>query len=277
MLAEDAPEDVRLTDEQREGVEALRAAFEEERRAYMREHADELRELRRRGNVQEPVTDRRRGDDGERGPEADQRPRRQEDGRRPRRPDRDEGMDDGGGVEMDGMAPESNQREQEAARRRLREVMAGSPGVEKLYADVWEILTEPQQAHVEAQIARFHDGLAERRREQYVERQMRDMRGRRGGEAGDGAAPGREGARRPLANAEARRERLIEIFNGLSPEEQVQLIDRLEHSMADRRAARQRGPGGRAPAGKPAPGVDGVDVPPPEGERPQRPRPPRDE
>lgn len=179
-------------------------------------------------------------------------------------------------MEMEGMAPGSEPpaREQEAARRRLREVMAGSPGVEKLYADVWAILTEPQQAHVEAQVARFHEGMAERRREQYVEQQMRDMRGQRDGEAGSEPAPGR---RRPLANAEARRERLVEIFNALSPEEQVRLIDRLERAMADRRAPGEGGPSGRGPAGKPAPGVDGVDVPEPEERAPRKGRPARDE
>lgn len=266
MMSEDAPAEVRLTPEQREGIEALRAAFDQERRDYMREHADELRDLRRRGDVDGPESDRRRPPR----PEADgQRPpaRDGERGDRPRARQRDEGdrpMEDG--ASMEGREREGGQRGREEARRRLREVMAAGPSTDKLYADVWEILTEPQQQHVEQQVARFHEEMAERRREGYVERQVRDMRGRREGEGAGPGAPGRGAERRPLANADQRRERLIEIFNSLSPEEQVRLIDRLERAMGERRAERA---GVRDGVEKPAPGIEGVDVPPPE-ERPQR-------
>lgn len=269
MLSPDAPEEVRLSAEQRETVQALRDAFEEERRAYMQEHADELRELRRRGNVGEPESDRPRGPAARRGPEGE-RPRGEGRPRRGPAPERD-GMERDGRP-RDGMETDRPDREptpeQNAARQRLREVMSGAPGAERLYADVWQVLTEAQQEHVEAQVSRFRDQMAERRREQYIEREMRDMRGRREGEGRPGADRAAPGQRRPMADTGARRERLIEIFNSMSPEEQVQLIDRLERAMADRSAERR---GVRGPAEKPAPGVDGVRVPPPEEGRDRRP------
>lgn len=281
LLSADAPAEVRLTPEQREAVEALREAFEQERREYMREHADELRDLRRRGDVDGPESDRRRparrGAErgGEGGPDEQHRP-----------PPREAQRGDGDG--MQGDAPEAGRGErgekagrggrgQEEARRQLREIMAGGPSTDKLYADVWEILTEPQQQHVEQQVAHFHEEMAERRREGYVERQVRDMRGRREGEGAEPGAPGRGAERRPLANADQRRERLVEIFNALSPEEQVRLIDRLERAMGERREERAGARNGaRDGAEKPAPGIEGVNVPPPE-ERPLRGDPRRDE
>jgi hypothetical protein len=72
--------------------------------------------------------------------------------------------------------------------------------------------------------------------------------------------------RRPLATPEARRERLLEIFNSLPPEQQLQLIERLERTLAQRREQ----PPERAR--RPAPDVDGVKVPEPEEAPRRRPR-----
>jgi hypothetical protein len=158
VLAEDAPDEIRATAEQRERITVLREAHEEKVRAFRREHADELRALRQKANLRE--TDRRPAQEGE-------RPERQRD--RPR----DE-MDEG----MEGME-QADRREQESARQRLREVMSGAPGVQHLYAQVWEVLEPAQREFVEGKFEEFRERRSREREEQYVGRWIAVARWRR--------------------------------------------------------------------------------------------------
>ncbi len=151
-----------------------------------------------------------------------------------------------------------------AARQRLREIMAGSPRIEDYMTRVWETLSVAQREAVDAKLNEYRERETKKREEAYVRQRVTERQP-------DGP-PGRPAA----ANAE-RRERLMQLFERLSPEQQEVLLERLESAARDGGFApgRQRGQRAQPSTDKPAPGMDEVDVPKPaevEGEPSQQPR-----
>jgi hypothetical protein len=251
-------------------AERLRAATRE----YMAKHREELIELRKDANLS-----------GRGAQEIDRAI-----GRRPgeARRERARGADETDAAAAAPMMGEVSEAKQEAARQRLREIMAGAPKIEDAMTRVWEGLSEAQREAVDAKLNEYREREAKRREEMYV-RQRVDSRQPEGASArpgagrpsgddmmmqqGEGAAPG-ERARparpeqpvRPNAANAQRRERLMRLFDRLSPEQQEMLLERLEGAARDGALgpARQRGQRQAPSTDKPAPGMDEVDVPRPE-------------
>jgi hypothetical protein len=274
LVGEDVPEAIRATPEQeqqfRSVAERLRAATRE----YMAKHREELIELRKDANLS-----------GRGAQEIDRAI-----GRRPgeARRERARGADETDAAAAAPMMGEVSEAKQEAARQRLREIMAGAPKIEDAMTRVWEGLSEAQREAVDAKLNEYREREAKRREEMYV-RQRVDSRQPEGASArpgagrpsgddmmmqqGEGAAPG-ERARparpeqpvRPNAANAQRRERLMRLFDRLSPEQQEMLLERLEGAARDGALgpARQRGQRQAPSTDKPAPGMDEVDVPRPE-------------
>ncbi len=274
LVGEDVPEAIRATPEQeqqfRSVAERLRAATRE----YMAKHREELIELRKDANLS-----------GRGAQEIDRAI-----GRRPgeARRERARGADETDAAAAAPMMGDVSEAKQEAARQRLREIMAGAPKIEDAMTRVWEGLSEAQREAVDAKLNEYREREAKRREEMYV-RQRVDSRQPEGASArpgagrpsgddmmmqqGEGAAPG-ERARparpeqpvRPNAANAQRRERLMRLFDRLSPEQQEMLLERLEGAARDGALgpARQRGQRQAPSTDKPAPGMDEVDVPRPE-------------
>lgn len=249
LTADDAPADIRATPEQREKFKELVDNFEASVRKFRQEHAKEFAELRKAAG--EPA----RGSD---------RPRRQ-------RAQGDDAMTD-----SENLTPEQ-QKARENARAKLRELNATAPKIEDVYTKVWAELSAPQRDAVQAVLDKWRDEQAERRMEDYVRRQTAQKDQPPARPAAQRPAPGPDQEMMAPATtdrpppprdenprAAARRERLLRLFAQLSPEEQQQLLDRLE----ERFQARRRGGDRPArPAPKPEPNPDRVKVPEPEPDR----------
>lgn len=262
VMAPDAPENLRVSDQQREKFEGWFKDFEKSMRTYTQEHRNELARLRRGGD----------------GP--DQAP--------PGQP-----RDD---MRPDGPNPASGQPPA-ASRERFREIMEGAPKIEDVYTKVWAELSPAQRQAVDTRIQDFRDRESEQRQERYVEQRL--------GKRGQGGNPPRQGdaapppprdqpgspAGRPRADGPGgdragpispeRRERLMRLLSRMTPEQQDQLIQRLEERLRSEGGdgpdggpgPNRRPPGNRrgAQAGgnKPPPQMDDVNVPPPPPPPPQ--------
>ncbi len=281
LTREDTPEAIRASEELEAEFRAVGDELRTATRKYMAEHREELIELRKDANLSGRAAqelDRALGRRGGQSPDATAP-------RGGRRPDT---------MEPDQPTPpmdEAAEARQEAARQRLRELMSGAPRVEDYMTRIWEKLSPAQREAVDAKLDEYRKQEARRREEMYVRQRV----GQRTSE-GPGATPqksendmmSRENAARseqdrpgqpmrPNVAAAQRRERLMRLFDTLSPEQQEMLLERLENAARDgvpgpsgRRAAR-----GPREADKPAPGMDEVDVPKPEDvEQDTPPRPP---
>lgn len=278
LTRDDAPADVRATAEQEAEFNAVTDELRAAARAYMAQHRDELVTLRKDANLT-----------GRAAQEIDRaigRPRGQGQSGGPvggaGRPER---MKEKGAGENPGDAPvmdEATAQRQEAARQRLRELMAGAPKVEDSMTRVWAKLSPAQREAVDTKLNEFREREAKRREEMYVQQKMGEReKGRPQGAAGGagsddamtrGEKPGAgagSGGQRPKAMDAERRERLMRLFASLSPEQQDVLLERLENAAKDGGlggggvAGRQRGPRPGQNTDKPAPGMDEVDVPAP--------------
>lgn len=275
LLSDDAAPEVRASAEQARQIRGINEEFRAAQRAYMAEHRDELMDLRREANL----TDR-----GAR--EIDRAIGRPRPGEAPRERRRPDGATDGADAPMTG---EAGDERQAAARQRLREIMEGAPRIEDFATRIWESLSAPQRQAVEARLDEWRKADAARREEAYV-RQRAMERERNAGELQARAAQrpdrrpqaemdgemtnrrpqaaGEQTPERPNAAASQRRERLMRLFERLSPEQQEALLQRLENAARDGAPpapGSSRGRVQRAPAdsAKPAPGMDGVEVPDP--------------
>lgn len=292
LLGDDVAPELRASQEQETRIRAIGEEFRAAQRAYMAEHRAELIELRREANLT-----------GRGAQEIDRAIGRARPGdaprERPRQRDAEPSMQQEGGMTMD----DATEERQDAARQRLRLIMEGAPRVEDFYTRIWESLSEPQRKAVDGKLDEWRAAEAKRREEAYVRQRMQD-RERAAAEAGpdaarpaqaqreqarreqarrDQAMPGgmseepmresgqraaRPGAERPNAAQAQRRERLMRLFERLSPEQQENLLERLEGAVREGAlggpAARGRGQrGGQNDGAKPAPSMDGVEVPDP--------------
>jgi hypothetical protein len=260
LTSDDAPADIRATPEQREKFKEMVDNFESAVRKFRQENAKELAELRKA---------------------AGEQPGRGRDADRPRRPraQREKSMSDMS--ETENLTPEQ-QKVRDNARAKLRELQAAAPKIEDVYTKVWAELAAPQRDAVQSELDKWREGQSERRMDEYVKRQgarknpapARPNAQRPPGQDQEMMAPAADKPaaqdRRPDAptdenpRAAARRERLLRLFAQLTPEEQQQLLQRLEERFQSRRRGADR-PNRSDP--KPEADPDRVNVPKPEPDK----------
>lgn len=273
------PEGVRATPQQMDRLTAMSEAFRAQRDAYMKQNADELRQLRQDAGMGR-AEGGRPGPGGPGGP-RDRRPEGGPEGRGDRRtgaaaPPPPPGSSDDG---MNSGAPAIDPAKREQARARIREIEANAPKIEDVYTKAWAELNDAQKKHVEAKLAEFRERGAKEREDNYVRQRVAQRGGGRAAAApgGPDAPPPPPGAGERRARPDVpgpgpepgamddralrdRRQRMMRIFEQLPPEEQDRILSRLEQRFADRLQ------GGRAAEGdRPAP-------PPRLGEDAPRPR-----
>ena len=282
IMSPNATENLRVTDEQRTRYQSWMDDFQKSVGAYMKDHRDELNELRRRGG--EP---RRPGQNGARPPEGQNKPGNSDEMMKP-----------------DGTPPTSaDPKETGAARERFQSLMAGAPKIEELYTKIWTELKPDQQKAVDAKLDEFRAQQAKDREENYVRQKTKKKNPDaakpevRSGEQPKPGQPQGEQRRRPFApdNAAApqgqpsdrafnidpqRRERLMRLFSQLSPEQQEQMLARLEKAREQNGGELpnpkqlRRGKGGPQGTGepRPAPQPDDSMMPPPPPPAPSDPQ-----
>ncbi|MFN7021219.1 MAG: hypothetical protein ACK4WH_07825 [Phycisphaerales bacterium] len=282
-IGEDAPADVRATEEQWSKIREIQRDFEQRVREFLREHRDELVELRGSIPPDSPAAEmlRRYGVNG------------QGDGGAPRR--RARGAD---APPMDAMdeRPRRGTGEEPSpeTRERLRELFEAMPQPEQAMTLIWQELSPAQREAVDAKLESYRERMARQREEMYV----RQMTGRDRPGAPDAAPPPRRRrpdgprteprarggdevmappeveraappSRRPRAEAGGdRRQRLMRLFESMTPEQQDQLLERLEARMREAGAGRGFA---RPERGQPKPPPDMRDQPLPRPEEVENP------
>jgi hypothetical protein len=151
--------------------------------------------------------------------------------------------------------------------------MAGAPKIEDLYTKIWTELSPAQQKAVDGKLQEFRDQQAKEREEKYVQQRLSKKKG-------EAPKPGEKPNARPGAAAPdrasapidpERRDRLLRLFSRLSPEQQEQLLTRLERARAENGGNSPPAPGPQRRRGgndgrgepKPAPEPDDSMMPPP--------------
>lgn len=110
--------------------------------------------------------------------------------------------------------------EMQTARQRLREINAGQPKTDRVRGEVWVLLTEAQQAHVNAELERMYEERAEEERDAMAPAVQRVPEG-------TGDARMDELVRRMMALPEAQRERVLTRLLGM--------MERLEQAAEETR------------------------------------------
>ena len=173
MNKEDAPAEIRLSQEQNERVRELMAEYSRERRAWMNENREELAELRAAAGMPERASDTGGGRD-RRAPQGEERnmmePIEATGARRApaARVPAPEG--DGSG----GRGREVKTPEQEAAAQRLREFMAKGPTTGDLQRRIYAELSPEQQKFVDDEVRRMADERGDQREMEKIKRRQQD-------------------------------------------------------------------------------------------------------
>ncbi len=238
----DVDESVRLSATQQREIDTILREHQQAMRAFYREHREEFQELR-------GAAPRARPSDqpGVDAAPARRRPGAPSDDAKPRTtdaPERDapggpaSATPPGGGKD----AGDAEGMNAQTARQRLQELRAKGPSESSVIEKIWAVLEEPQRAHVEAGIEKY-------RAEMMRQREMRRLEER-------------EDARGAQNELDRLPPRVRERLESMSPEERERALERLRQR---RESGRDAGRGGddrrRAPEPKPAPSMDGVDVP----------------
>jgi len=276
LTRDDVPEAIRATAEQEAEFKSVSDDLRAAVRKYMAEHREELMELRKDANLSGRAAqeiDRAIGRPA-RGQQP-QSPSEQRRARAERERDGEPAMSESAPAMMDDAANAEQEAKQETARQRLRELMSGAPRIEDYITRVWEKLSPAQREAVDAELNQFREREAKRREEMYVRQRMAERQP--GGAPGQDTMTGDSQAdpkakptaperARPAAADAQRRERLMRLFERLSPEQQEVLLERLENVArgGNPGPARQRGKPSSPRGDKPAPGMNDVDVPRPE-------------
>ncbi len=248
----EGPEGVRLSAEQQGRIRTLDRAYAEEVRTFMQanpEAADLMRREQRgraeRENKKNPQAP------GEMNPDA------------------------AGMQQQD--APSKD--EMQALRERAEELRSRAPKPGDVRAKIWTVLSEPQQAAVQAKIDAMREQMRERENELYVKKRVQQKQGEPGAAAapdakakpkGKKAAGAAEPASAPIAPAAApraselppaMRERVLRLFERLTPQQREELLRRVEQRLEGAAKAEK----GAGASSTPAPAsMDEVKVPEPE-------------
>lgn len=254
-LGESAAENLRVSPEQREQIQAISERFDSAQRDFFAKHKDEF------GNI--------RPGDIRPGALGEGRAVRKEAGKNKDAPQEPAGrpapeMEDG-----------QKKADRDATMERARELRNAAPKPADSHKQIWALLRQEQQAAVQVKLDEFKARVKEREGQAYMEREKKkleqqfnsDKPGKKD-KTPDAAAPNSpDSPRRPAAarGDNERRERLNRLFDQLSPEQRDQLLARLENMMSERGVNPPRD-GKRTPRQpgdekKPAPGMDEVNVP----------------
>lgn len=164
--------------------------------------------------------------------------------------------------QTEGAKPAGEVRPLEAQRPRAEALKVLAPKANEVHSKMWATLTDPQQKFLEGELAEWRKGMEARRGEEYMERRLKD----KGAEAGKPGEPGAAAPKKPGAGGgpadrpgRERARRIVERLSQLPPEERDRILARLEEELDKRDVGRKGKDGDR----KPAPGMDGVNVPKP--------------
>jgi len=222
LAGEDVPEDVRLKPDQVEAIRAHVRDFESQRRAYRREHADELSRIR------SAIGDRSRDGRGARDGGAP--------GLRRQRPDAaladvSERPDNGD------RAQTLSDDERQALIARARQLRRSAPQAIEVQTRVWAELTDAQRAHLERLFEAWHAEQAEKMTRRDQERYAREIAQRMAEREADQAADQSE-LRRWFASLPDETQRRVRQRLSAMPEERRRaLVERVGSLPADRREA----------------------------------------
>lgn len=145
----DHPDDMSLalSSEQSTKIDAANKAYENAQAAYMRDHRDQLEELRKNGLSRAAITEAR-----------------------------GKGGANKGNLKAKGASSADTTPEQrQALLQRAKELRDGAPKPDDTRAAIWAVLTQPQKDAVEAKLQAFRDKLGEK----YVERRGKGGKGRK--------------------------------------------------------------------------------------------------
>ncbi|RNC80341.1 MAG: hypothetical protein ED559_00550 [Phycisphaera sp.] len=243
MRGDEADSAIRLSQEQYLIVRDLTREFETERRAWMREHREELSGLYSAAGMPMPTERSDRLRSGGLDEQARRRPAPEGEERNMMEPVSPEGARRAPGAQRQarGEGPEASQErtpptpEQEAARQKLREFMQKGPNTGDLQRQIYAELTGEQQAYIDSEVLRLAEERADAREQRKIDERLKDRREKQG-EAGaedrraralnaidwDAVLPS-DGTVRLDALPERFRQRL----ENVEPAQQRQLLERL--------------------------------------------------
>ncbi|MBL8990335.1 MAG: hypothetical protein JNJ48_02010, partial [Phycisphaerae bacterium] len=206
MIGDGATGDAKASPEVMDKIREIDRAYNEELRKFQAENRDAMNELR---------------------PDAP--------GKGARRPKGPESPDEA-------MSPD-DAKQREAMMERARQLRERMPKAGDAHTKIWTLLTEPQRAAVQVELDKFTAEQEKRRGEMYV-RQRLQQQGKSPAGSPDAAAPKRPaepGAAGGLSPE--RRERLMKLFSQLTPEQQEEVLRRLEERLGQS-AGKPQGPAG---------------------------------
>ncbi|HED53489.1 MAG TPA: hypothetical protein ENJ00_04735 [Phycisphaerales bacterium] len=171
LLSEDAEPAVRLSADQEKKIRELVAQFEQDRRAYQKEHRAELAKLRREAGLGREIQ------------RAERDPSQQTDGRARRNLNTDERTMREPITRQQAIGNRPGRRqsvdqqptpEQARAREKMRAIMQAGPQAADLQQKIYAELTQAQREFVDARIAEFAEQRAQERDMQRFERRRKD-------------------------------------------------------------------------------------------------------
>jgi hypothetical protein len=292
----ETPDDLRLTDDQREQIRAIADEFRDQMREFREQHKDEFEKLRGAGR---PDRGPREGRGQRRGPDRDDRAPRDRDDNDMRAGPRNAGPQNADAQRDDNAPPPPRQRgerpgpgprgerdeaspDQKAARQQMRDLMSKGPKIEDFQARLWDVLTPAQRELANQRLEAFRDQAPPREGQRRRDRQGRpDMqrddnnqpgprdgapgnaRGPRAGDDDRAGGPERGERRRQSMQDPERRERMIERLRErmetMPPEERERAqrrLDRMLNEGDDAPPPRDRPRRGRGPEDRPPPPRD---------------------
>lgn len=250
-IGPEAPVDIRVSAEQQDKIRTLDREFAESMREFMKANP-EAGDLLRRDLRGRPARD------GKKNPQA---------------PDAMKAQD------------EPSEAEMQALRERAEEMRSKAPQAGDVRTKIWTILSEKQQAAVQARLDTLKEELRARENEQYIKKRVAQKTGQPATK--DEAAPASAAAstapdaptkakgkakNKVAAPAEAGpgaalepvfRDRLLKFFEQLAPEQREEVLRRIEERFQNLRKGDGKGSKGAA-LPPPKPSMDEVNVPAPE-------------
>lgn len=271
----ETPDDLRLTDDQREQIRAIADEFRDQMREFREQHKDEFEKLRDAAGRPERGPREGRGQRG--GPDRDDRAPRDRDDN-----DMRAGPQNADAQRDDNAPPPPRQREgrrgpgprperdepsadQKAARQQLRDLMSKGPKIEDFQARLWDVLTPAQRELANQRLEAFRDQAPPREGQRRRDRQGRpDMQGDDNNQPGPGATDDDRAERRRQAMQDPERrermiERLRERMETMTPEDRERAqrrLDRMLNEGDDAPPPRDRPRRGRGPEDRPPPPRD---------------------
>lgn len=170
-LGDQAPADLKLSDDQKAKIKSLSEDFEKKARDYRQQHANEFADMQKDMGGRPGAKPGKPGKDGEKAKRPDAAPPTE-------------------------MAPEMTPEQREKLAEKYRELRANAPKPEDARTAIWAQLNDAQKKAVQAKIDAFRDEAIKRRADAETKKKLNKNDGKDGK---DGAAnPKREEIRKKL-------------------------------------------------------------------------------